>query len=173
MKQNNNQTTTDSDTNNGQGFNILTPIPLTKLPNLATAHIVDNEIVIFKHLKFRPKITKAERNRLTEEYIRGKLSLDEFRLEIRKSRAQAYRIIRAFKDSDEYFNMCGDEWDKMTFSKEFNNSIPATVRYNNLTKVKCQLLSNKGSVIVDESKLKENEYRIIKALNAIHAELSP
>ena len=169
-----NQQTTDSDTNNGKGFNILTPIPLTKLDPLSTAHIVNNEIVIVKHLKHRPNITKEDKNKLIEQFIRGEIkSIDELRLELRKSRAQTYRIIRAFKDSDEYFNMCGDEWDRMTFSKEFNNSIPATVRYNNLTKVKCQLLSNKGSVIVDESKLKENEYRIIKALNAIHAELSP
>ena len=147
-------------TNNQKGFKVKRDVP-------------DCDTEQVRTVKYIPRLTKDELSALIVAYIKGEFGIDEFRLKIKKSRAQAFRIIRKFKDSDEYFNMCGDEWDRMTFSKEFNNSIPATVRYNNLTKVKCQLLSNKGSVTVDESKLKENEYRIIKALNAIHAELSP
>jgi len=155
------QQTTDPDTNNvdchtndGAGF-------------------IVNRNDSAKHLLYRPRLTKEDKLLLIEAKIRDEINLDEFRLKMRLRKSQAYKVLREFKDSEEYIHLCEDEWDRMTFSKEFNNSIPATVRYNNLTKVKCQLLSNKGSVIVDESKLKENEYRIIKALNAIHAELSP
>ena len=91
-----------------------------------------------KRVQYIPRLARDERAELIVAYIRGQMKIDEFRLRVKKSRTQAFRIIRAFKQSDAYIELCDDEWDRMTFSKEFDDSIPALERYHMLTKLKVE-----------------------------------
>ncbi len=114
----------DCHTNNGQGYNVL-------------REGIDGTVEE-RTVKYIPRLMVEEKNALIVAYIRGQLSLDEFRIRIKKSRRQAFRIIREFKDGAEYVNLQDDEWDRMTFSKEFNESVPIVERYRALTTLKKQ-----------------------------------
>ena len=112
----------DSHTNNGNGFTV--------------ERSLRDGTVVERTVKYIPRLTLSEREELIVAYIRGLMNIDEFRLRVKKSRTQAFRIIKAFKDSDAYFQLLDDEWDRMTFSKEFDHSIPAVTRYQAITQLK-------------------------------------
>lgn len=156
-------------TNNGQGYQVTRPTPITTTDG--QAQLASGVTTVQKRVMYQPRLMEEERKEIIVAFIRGQVNIDELRLRLKKSRRHAYRIVRAFKESDDYGRLLDDEWDRMTFDKRFDESIGAIERYRAITQLKKARMQMLGSRDMSRKALDESEAEVTKVLRDYDAVL--